>query len=69
MIEFLHLEPILQGKVKNVSKYSLGRFKSNETSILNIFECNHSFRTEEHVFDQNFKTLIFTFAPPLQQCE
>ena len=39
-----------------------------KASTLNLFKCNPSFGTEKCVFNQNLKTLIFTFAPPLEQC-
>ena len=44
------------------------RFKAIQTSILDLFQCNPSFGTGECIFNQNLKTLIFTFAPPLEQC-
>ena len=39
-----------------------------KASILNLFQCNPSIRIEKCIFDQNLKTLIFTFVPPLEQC-
>ena len=39
-----------------------------QTSILDLFQCIISFETGECIFNQNLKTLIFTYALPLEQC-
>ena len=48
--------------------FSISRFKAIQTlDLLDLFQCNPSFGTGECISNQNLETLIFTFAPPLEQ--
>ena len=62
IIEFVSLEQVLLVKLKNVLAHLAESFNFG-SFLMYSFILNRV-----DIFDQNLKTLIFTFAPPLDQC-